>query len=330
MKTAIVLGAGFSYVAGLPLARDLLDSDVFIFSKSAERRYKQVWDGFGEWRKANPELGPEQYLQYVYENPLSSGVPWNWAVELVAATLASPRGDDIPVIRNRRYAGQLTKPFMNSTHEQFWNIIFKLTDVTAVLTFNYDVIAERGIRHREMVRKPRPGFFYGGFDRPQICIGNQTPFSVHKPERKVELTGRTPLYKLHGSLNWAMHSDGIVMYTDMRPAFRRGGEALIVPPVPEKTAPSWLRSVWADSESAIADSERWIVCGYSLPSYDYAARELFERAASNRTVRQVIILDPNSEELRMVWSDICPSAVVTTLPGIPDGSSGLLEVLTYN
>jgi hypothetical protein len=118
------------------------------------------------------------------------------------------------------------------------------------------------------------------------------------------------------------------MYTDMRPAFRHGGEALIVPPVPEKTAPSWLHPVWTGGKNALADSERWIVCGYSLPSYDYAARRLFENAANNGTVRQVVILDPNSEELERIWRDICQSAVVISLPGIPDGSSELLKVLT--
>jgi hypothetical protein len=327
MKTSVILGAGFSYVAGLPLAKDLFDSATFIFSKAAEKRHNEVWNVFDQWRKDNPNFGPEQFLQSVYENPLQSRIPWGWAVELVGATLASPRGNDIPVVRNRRYAGQLTKPLNNIDHEQFWNIIFRHGNVTSVLTFNYDLLAEREIRHRQFVKKPRPGFYYGGFPRPQICIGNQAPFSVQKPERKVELTGLIPLYKLHGSLNWAKNQHKIEMYTDMRPAFRSGGDALIVPPAPEKKVPGWLHSVWAGSENALVHSDRWIVCGYSLPPYDYVARELFERAAREGTVKQVIILDPNSKSLKKIWRAICPNAIIKTLSGIPDGLLSLQVIL---
>lgn len=328
MKTSVILGAGFSYVAGLPLAKDLFDSGLFIFSKVAEKRHNQVWNVFNQWRKDNPNLGPEQFLQSIFENPLESSVPWSWVVELVAATLASPFSKDIPVVRNPRYAGQLTKPFDNADHSRFWDIVFRHSIVTSVLTFNYDLLAERGIRHRQFVRKPRPGFFYGGFPRPQICIGNQAPFSVRKPERKVELTGLIPLYKLHGSLNWARSQNDIQMYTDMRPAFRSGGDALIVPPVPEKQVPEWLHSVWKEGENALVHSECWIVCGYSLPSYDYAARELFKRAARKDSVQQVIILAPDSKNLENIWHEICPKAVAKPLSGIPDAFPDLQEILS--
>jgi hypothetical protein len=40
--TVIILGAGFSHVAGLPLAKDLFDAEMFTSSKAAERRFSAV------------------------------------------------------------------------------------------------------------------------------------------------------------------------------------------------------------------------------------------------------------------------------------------------
>src|SRR5580704_9943621 len=40
--TAVILGAGFSYVAGLPLAKDLFDCEFFIPSKAAGDRFETV------------------------------------------------------------------------------------------------------------------------------------------------------------------------------------------------------------------------------------------------------------------------------------------------
>ena len=39
---------------------------------------------------------------------------------------------------------------------------------------------------------------------------------------------------LHGSLNWSRAGEGLELFQDLRPAFRGGGDAAIIPPVPEK------------------------------------------------------------------------------------------------
>ena len=43
-------------------------------------------------------------------------------------------------------------------------------DLQAVITFNYDLLIERGLRHLQM-RRGRPGIYYGGFPRPQVLKG---------------------------------------------------------------------------------------------------------------------------------------------------------------
>lgn len=329
MDTAIVLGAGFSFVAGLPLARDLLDSSVYVASRSADRRFGAVWRSWENFLGSHPDHGPEQFLTELYRQLPNSGVPWEWAVELVAATLATPRGRDVRVVRNVRYSGRITKPLQVPEHTAFWDTVLTGTRVRAVVTTNYDLLAERGLRHRPLKRKPRPGLFYGGLPQPQRLKGLAQPWTVLKPERIVTLEGTVPLFKLHGSLNWAKERGRLVMYQDMRAAFRFGSDAMIIPPLAEKETPKWLLAIWNAAESALASCRCWIVCGYSLPSYDIALRQFFRRAAQGSDPQTVYILDPQAAALKPLWEDIAPGADLVCLPGLPAGlpelQSRLLE-----
>jgi hypothetical protein len=65
------------------------------------------------------------------------------------------------------------------------------------------------------------------------------------------MTGSVPIFKLHGSLNWSLEGGKVIMYQDARAAFRKGGNAAIVPPVPEKSIPLWLKEVWEESNVAL-------------------------------------------------------------------------------
>jgi hypothetical protein len=314
-RVALILGAGFSAAAGLPLAADLLDSDVYAGSASARRRFDAVWAAWSRWHEANPQSGPEQFLQAVYEGRVPTGPPWAWAAELVGAVLATPRGGDWPIIQNPRYAGRITTPVRSPIHLHFWDFLLSHAAPEVVVTTNYDLHIERGLRHRRLARG-RPGIHYGGIDRPQILKGLAQPFTVHKPDRLVELTGSVPLFKLHGSLNWSFEHNELVMYQECRAAFRKGGDAAIVPPLSEKKIPGWLTSIWRHAEQQLQAVDTWLVCGYSLPSYDHALRELFTRAGGN--VATVYLLDPYAAQIAERWASVTSGAQVVCLPGIPD------------
>lgn len=73
----------------------------------------------------------------------------------------------------------------------------------------------------------------------------------------VEMDGAIPVYKLHGSLNWSRVGDELELFQDLRPAFRHGGDAAIVPPVPEKEIPAWLRPVWSSAEAELGALSSW-------------------------------------------------------------------------
>jgi len=319
--TGVILGAGFSYVAGLPLAKDLFDSEFLVPSKAAEQRFEAVLQGWRAWQSLHPEHGPEQFLTDVYRSPKIT-LPWPWVTEVVAAVLATPLPRDRGAYQTR-YAGRITRPVNVPEHDAFWDVVVSSFAVVAVVTTNYDLLAERGLRHRPMRRTERPGIHYGGLIRPQILKGTALPFSIAKSERQIELEGSIPLYKLHGSLNWGLDAGVLSLYQDNRPAFRHGSDAQIVPPVLEKEAPTWLLDVWNGARQALASCSTWIVCGYSLPIYDQAITQLFIDAAAARTVTTIILLDPNAQVLLERWKAVAPDVTIQPLPGLPDGLNAL-------
>ncbi len=323
LLTAVILGAGFSSIAGLPLAKDLFDSEVFVPSRAAERRFNAVLHSWRAWQALHPGDGPEQFLTSIYRSDKIGPVPWSWATELVAAVLATPLPHDRGTYQSR-YAGRITRPVNLQAHNDFWDLILARCAVAAVVTPNYDLLIERGLRHRQTQRPKRPGMHYGGLVGPQILQGTAFPFSVARQERRIELSGGIPLYKLHGSLNWGLEAGALCLYQDNRSAFRYGGDAQIVAPVLEKEVPGWLKNIWDGARQALAGCPTWIVCGYSLPPYDQALVQLFIDAAAAGTVTKIVVMDPKSDSLIDRWQTVAPRSVIKGLPGLPAGLRALV------
>ncbi len=321
-----VLGAGYSCAAGLPVTAQLFEEDVYISSRAAQTRFERVWRDYDSWREENADRNVEEYLRDLYLGDRGAlSPPFAWAAEIIGAVLSTPRTQDSALV-NPRYAVRLTRPLRCAVHEDFWACILTCFDTVSVVTTNYDICVERCLRHRRMARSPMPGFFYGGLARPQTARGVALPWRTEGRMRVVALEGSVPLLKLHGSLNWVLQNGTIVLYQDTRAAFRRGGDAAIVPPIPEKTVPIWLRPVWAESERCLCSARYWIVCGYSLPSYDTAMYQMLSKAGKGGR-KKVFILDPASRRLRERWKAVVRHGDIVCLSALPDGISELARQL---
>jgi hypothetical protein len=268
----------------------------------------------------------KKFLVELFEGDLDlTRPPFSWAVELVAAVLATPRGDDAKGILGR-YHGRITQPSWCPIHTYFFSSVLKFFSYFSVVTTNYDLLIERSLRHRPMKRVFGPGFYYGGIERPQTLKGVFYPFNVNNPQQFLQLEGTVPIYKLHGSLNWSIEEGRLRMYQDMRPAFRHGGTAAIVPPIPEKKAPPWLLTIWKAAEQELSSADVWIVCGYSLPDYDRSIHELLADAAGTAKKR-IFIMDPLSEDLANKFQRVASSAEVIPLRGLPEGVEDLFKTI---
>lgn len=312
---SIFLGAGFSTLGNVPLASQLFNEQPDVDVISRQRLIERVLAG---WKKWHSETGgtPEQFLAVLEAN---GGKQWRDTTWYVALVIALCMGH----LRVVGAKPTIVRHTLNVTsgieaHEAFWTTLFRQSEEVAVLTTNYDILAERGLRPKPRPRVPRPGFHYGA--GPEQLEGRGYPSYAHIQQIKAE--GRIPLLKLHGSISWTLKDNQIVRYHDCRPAIR--GDAVIVAPVTEKNVPSVFQPIWHHAAMALAKSDTWIIVGYSLPSYDLAINDLFRSNAGHGT--QVHVLNPNRQVADRVAS-LLPHAIVHAHPGLPEALSDLPKLL---
>jgi hypothetical protein len=314
-RAAVILGAGWSVPAGLPLAGAIFDGELQVGSLAAHHRLSNVQAAYHTWAERQPDPQAEIFLRECFESRVYPA-PWPHVVEYVQARFASAVYGDVRSRTSLRYGQRIINRTYCWQHESFWLDLLQRVELSGVVTTNYDLLAERSLRHRPMKRPLLPGFFYAGLPKPQIALGQSQPWMARDRQDRMELTGTIPLAKLHGSLNWAIKDGGsIIIYQDTRAAFRRGGTAAIVPPIPEKKPPAFLTTVWVAAQEVLADAGVWIVIGYSLPEYDRAIRNLLSRSAGPK-LHTLELHDPCADQLRDRWKAIFPTANVICFPGI--------------
>lgn len=307
----LVLGAGFSVAAGIPLTYQLLQSPIrFANSQQAFRQMHRVSDDYSRWKEAAENPSPEIFLRECFLRTVET--PFDWAVRSIAAEIETGHSPNSTL--QHRYRHRISTPLRDSRYDAFWQIV--QSSCTAIVSLNYDLVVERSLRHRPMKRPRLRGCRYGGLELPvslrgSVAATRHRDYGLHQ-----RMNGEIPLFKLHGSLNWAIHDGKIVPYVDTRPAYRDRSSCAIVPPLPEKTAPEWLTRVWEACKATCSDESTWIICGCSLPEYDHAARRLF--GSLGKSARTALLLDPAAKMTRSRWEACLPSAKVETGAGFPD------------
>lgn len=311
----VFLGAGFSKVGGVPLASELFDARPEVDRITRQRLVERVVSRWEQWHSSTGGV-PEEYLAFLESR---GGHAWRdavWFVGLVI-TLRVGRvelvGPQPTVVRHN-----VDRTTQIPVHEEFWSTIFRRTDEVAVITTNYEILPERGLRHEPRPRVPRPGFNYG--NGPEPLAGGGYPSYAHI--RKIATLGSVPLLKLHGSVSWSVRDQALVRYHDCRPAIR--GDAAILAPVTDKSVPPYLRPTWEQASDCLANSGMWLVVGYSPPAYDEAVRELLSGSADHGP--SVHVFDPR-EEAVAGYVSLLPKASVERHPGLPEGLADLRILL---
>lgn len=324
-NAAVILGAGFSYVGGLPLARDLFDPSAPIpqpRSKLALEKYKNVRWAFANAQANDPGLTAERWLAQLYaerDNPLQpmfSGVNWNDAVRYALARLVPlPKGS------NSHYYYGIGTYCCHSIHRRFWERLEQEFSVKYIVTMNYDILVEQALHDIASPHRTSPRCRYGGFQHVQVV--RKMTNVVTKADELMQLGDDFVLYKLHGSVNWAWepHSPTLKIHQDVRAVFRadnKYGVPAIVPPIPEKHMPPEFGQVWDEAQRVLSQTPMWIVCGYSLPDYDEALRKFFGGILWSRPTTTLFILDPDSNRVAGKWNALASNCKVVPLAGLPD------------
>ena len=314
----VFLGAGFSVAGNVPLASQLFDQVLEVDVLTRQRLIERVLLEWERWSRKHHGT-PEQYLADLERQ---GGQQWRNAVWYVALAVALRMGNIEHVGANLKIVRHnLDRTTCIQSHEQFWEVLFRSDRDVTVLTTNYDVLAERGIRVAPRPRIRRPGFHYG-FGREQLAGGGY-PSYAHI--QKIWIEGSVPLLKLHGSVSWSVRDGALVRYHDCRPAIR--GDAAIVAPVTEKMVPELLSPIWQQAGAALSASPLWIVVGYSFPAYDMAINNLFLQHSKHGP--SVHLLNPDSTVGGRVRR-LLPNCSVYSHPGLPEGLEKLDEILPPN
>jgi hypothetical protein len=222
------------------------------------------------------------------------------------------------------------------------------SDHVDIVTFNHDLAIENEIyKRRRLRRRWCINAAYGGFSVGKTTL--ETNGLPHFPSHEdgCEHSDRPiVIHKMHGSLNWFIRIRGkvptpsmlagqvsepdVMITVDrtvreirevvMRPAGKGRGRwhvwPVIVPPIYAKQPliDAFMPSVWASAREALAQSDRVIFFGYSLPTGDVDAEKLIQRAiVGNNTLPWVGVIDPSPLVMRR-YVDLLPDTPLRRFP----------------
>jgi len=191
---AFFLGAGFASLGGVPLAGKLFNEKPEVDRITRRKLVDRVLRLWTSWRVERGGT-PEEYLGHLQE---LGGPEWQDAVWYVSLAIALKMGR----LQNVGGKATITRHNLDRTsgiaaHEAWWSCIFRRTAAICVLTTNYDILAERGLRNVPRPKVPRPGFHYG--EGMEHLRGGGYPSYAHI--QTIDTMGRVPLLKLHGSIS---------------------------------------------------------------------------------------------------------------------------------
>lgn len=186
----------------------------------------------------------------------------------------------------------------------------KLGPRPKVISLNYDIIADNALK-----RRFGPNLDYGIEYRayqPRVA----TLDFVEPNEAK--------LYKIHGSLNWAVcPTCGVVYIADPKMGKLAGltfdldarcmemdhaplGALLITPTNLKSYARAHVSMIWQRAERALRDALQVVFVGYSLPDADFHIKYLLQKALHRSPRPKIVVVDfkppdavrPTGEEVR--------------------------------
>jgi hypothetical protein len=309
-KVAIVLGAGASFAARVgertpPLDGDFLDYAVERFSAVRARGVNKI--AKAEWNDFKRELS---------RAGLEISDVRKWRLEQLSTFLearSNLRGLQLYQGQPRKFQRalrQLEKVIAytlwaanGSKRCPIHTALFKIIRPAAVLSFNYDLIADQSLRslgYLDLNDKDYRG-------AKMALVPNSKGKSFARPIRKENgHERRTRLIKLHGSIHYSGRGrkkwfglEGVKLPTDINTQFDYLAvptRPLILPPVAAKMQlPAQpFKRFWELALDELHDASTWIIWGYSFPTTDTVSHVLFKTALQrNRKNKRVIVVNPD-------------------------------------
>ena len=334
MKVAMFVGAGFAKAWGLPLANEIMDmQDIHTkyfpgkWQVELIEKVEAVWNATHPMHKGIVDefarmLQQSKSFKVVIERHVETKtcLDDNWSSKLLhlesevfttrhelsfeeftsfLALRLSSKHWQVGTARETKWGtgDHIRKQQSVPKGYQELHKALKKVDLIGIVTTNYDLVIEKLLGPTSSGRLG--GFNYGkGGER---LLGRH-PVSSQWTYGPVTITGKIPLLKLNGSLNWAISSDGqVVKYIDSRPSRSRRYQVLLLPPA-TGIKHNKLQPIWEHAERVLRTADVWIFCGYSVPDYDQAVRDLLRTSVKN--TKRIVILDINAGPIKQKLYDL--------------------------
>jgi hypothetical protein len=323
-QIAWILGAGFSRPLGGPLLGQLLSPGSFRnlkerhvgnppVSNDAEAachvyHYGRAYADGGLWPNHQPMVGErlwddaEEFLDLL--DSASAGGGNAGTIRRILATLQKQHSSQslgnatIPGMATgaRRLIAAECSHFVEDatiTQERWAEHIewVKLLDNRhTVVTFNYDRVLDRITDYLSEVLHHN--------NRPAVLLPGDDP-------KAEEFSGRTRVYKLHGSVDWERMHAGIRRSDRAFALTAQAEQMVIATPGPTKAKiTTAIESLWARAIAEISVADAVVFLGYRFPPTDGTARrrllgaieEAARRRVPNQTLHLHVVLGPNSSD----------------------------------
>jgi hypothetical protein len=325
----IILGAGFSFNAGIPLSSEFVEkmrdyalrgtcngkelsaSDKDIFSKAYILMRKLSNYHIG----ANFDDRNIEDILSILSFKITGGSrtdkkSFNIMIQAISRTIelsCQIKRDGNPDELSTRE---------NDFYKLFWKAIFRRFQNTSIIptiiTFNYDLVLERGlfqylISTGDIQHTNRDSFFpYDGIILRYHYM-NDITYKVFDVEwrsgelgttiKNCELTQlKKPLVievlKLHGSLNFPMNRLG--EKTEIQPPTNVVEKPFIIPPISSKSISKDSEKIWKLAIQSLQGAKNIVIVGYSLPPTDIYVQYFLKTAiGSNLDLRKITVFNPD-------------------------------------
>ncbi len=290
-KTTYIIGAGFSRAAGLPLMNDFYFRSKDIYPSLNEKEKKSfdiIFDYFDRFSKVKNIMNADFYnieeLLSIIE--MDALINANRKIKKHYLTYLQKVIEHVSQEFNSiRNVNKITKSYLKFLQDVY-GLRIKLNEGLAIdyyirdenndngiISLNYDLILEQHLEKINSKNQP-----YRKFDDVKFF-----DFNYGINEKYVNFTQEVPpedrvlkLAKIHGSIN-----------------FIKRNLPLIVPPTWNKTSAKEMIPVWKLAHDLIAQANKLVFIGYSLPPTDLYVKYLLINGIKNcNNLKKIIVINP--------------------------------------
>lgn len=319
-----ILGAGFSWPAGIPLLNDFLmemrSSMNWLSSRNRHRELQAIRDvlifrknASGAALRVNLNV---ENIEDLFSLAAASGqYPLAEAVSTaIAATLSHARGTSdphallisvkkgikVPKTWEERVGATDVIKYMAPFYDLCAGMLVgkwcepRRYMKNTVITFNYDTVLEEALANIDVKCSYE-------FDQSTVEYDKSAKHIARQREDTV-----LPICKLHGSVNWAMplREKGKLRifggYDDLLSADR---QVLLIPPTWRKTFGGPLTTIWDAAVKALTEATRIIIVGFSIPPTDIHFKYLLAAGLQeNISLRKIYCLNPDGSVEQNLFS----------------------------